>query len=149
MITTILFCSTLHLSLDLTHWVNLSIIIRYHLMDWLRLFFILLLQFYVTSESRFNTLAELVHHHSISSDGLITTLLYPAPKRSKPTIFGLSPEPDEWEIDRTEFAMKHKLGKSIFMSAKVCNMKWANHKESRGSWNKKELDGLIKRCEDR
>ncbi|XP_041368095.1 tyrosine-protein kinase ABL1-like [Gigantopelta aegis] len=65
---------------------------------------------YVTSEHRFNTLAELVHHHSIHSDGLVTTLLYPAPKRNKPTVFGVSPEPDKWEIERTEIAMKHRLG---------------------------------------
>jgi len=32
------------------------------------------------------------------ADGLITMLLYPAPKRNKPTVFALSPEPDEWEI---------------------------------------------------
>ncbi|XP_064617086.1 tyrosine-protein kinase Abl-like isoform X2 [Liolophura sinensis] len=65
---------------------------------------------YVTAEHRFNTLAELVHHHSIHADGLITTLLYPAPKRNKPTVFGFSPEPDRWEIERTEIAMKHRLG---------------------------------------
>lgn len=65
---------------------------------------------YVTADHRFNTLAELVHHHSIHADGLVTTLLYPAPKRTKPTVFGLSPEPDRWEIERTEIAMKHRLG---------------------------------------
>ncbi|XP_076264999.1 tyrosine-protein kinase Abl isoform X5 [Rhynchophorus ferrugineus] len=65
---------------------------------------------YVTSESKFNTLAELVHHHSMISDGLITQLLYPAPKHNKPTVFPLSPEPDEWEINRTDIVMKHKLG---------------------------------------
>ncbi|KAI1289133.1 Tyrosine-protein kinase Abl [Halotydeus destructor] len=66
---------------------------------------------YVTSECRFNTLAELVHHHSMHTDGLITMLLYPAPKRNKQsTMFALSPEPDEWEIDRTDIVMKHKLG---------------------------------------
>lgn len=48
-------------------------------------------QVYVTAESRFNTLAELVHHHSMHSDGLITQLLYPAPKHNKPTVFALSP----------------------------------------------------------
>ena len=68
-------------------------------------------QVYVTADHRFNTLAELVHHHSIHADGLVTTLLYPAPKRTKPTVFGLSPEPDRWEIERTEIAMKHRLGK--------------------------------------
>ncbi|XP_052746480.1 tyrosine-protein kinase Abl [Bicyclus anynana] len=64
---------------------------------------------YVTSESKFGTLAELVHHHSVLGDGLITQLLYPAPKRNKPTVFPLAP-PDEWEIDRTDIVMKHKLG---------------------------------------
>ncbi|XP_014235268.1 tyrosine-protein kinase Abl [Trichogramma pretiosum] len=65
---------------------------------------------YVTTESIFNTLAELVHHHSMLADGLITQLLYPAPKRNKPTVFPLSPEPDEWEINRTDIVMRHKLG---------------------------------------
>ncbi|XP_063288508.1 tyrosine-protein kinase ABL1 isoform X2 [Pelobates fuscus] len=65
---------------------------------------------YVSSESRFNTLAELVHHHSTVSDGLITTLHYPAPKRNKPTIYGVSPNYDKWEIERTDITMKHKLG---------------------------------------
>ncbi|XP_073957451.1 tyrosine-protein kinase Abl [Choristoneura fumiferana] len=64
---------------------------------------------YVTSESKFGTLAELVHHHSVLGDGLITQLLYPAPKRNKPTVFPLAP-PDQWEIDRTDIVMKHKLG---------------------------------------
>ncbi|XP_044767128.1 tyrosine-protein kinase Abl isoform X2 [Coccinella septempunctata] len=65
---------------------------------------------YVTAESKFSTLAELVHHHSMMSDGLITQLLYPAPKHNKPTVFPLSPEPDEWEINRTDIVMRHKLG---------------------------------------
>ncbi|XP_049826903.1 tyrosine-protein kinase Abl isoform X12 [Schistocerca gregaria] len=65
---------------------------------------------YVTTESKFNTLAELVHHHSMHADGLITQLLYPAPKHNKPTVFALSPEPDEWEINRTDIVMRHKLG---------------------------------------
>ncbi|XP_073496814.1 tyrosine-protein kinase ABL1 isoform X2 [Phyllobates terribilis] len=65
---------------------------------------------YVSSDSRFNSLAELVHHHSTVSDGLITTLHYPAPKRNKPTIYGVSPNYDKWEIERTDITMKHKLG---------------------------------------
>ncbi|NWI11128.1 ABL1 kinase, partial [Crypturellus soui] len=65
---------------------------------------------YVSSESRFNTLPELVHHHSTVADGLITTLHYPAPKRNKPTIYGVSPNYDKWEIERTDITMKHKLG---------------------------------------
>lgn len=65
---------------------------------------------YVSSESRFNSLAELVHHHSTVADGLITTLHYPAPKRNKPTVYGVSPDYDKWEIERTDITMKHKLG---------------------------------------
>ncbi|KAJ8379727.1 hypothetical protein SKAU_G00005050 [Synaphobranchus kaupii] len=65
---------------------------------------------YVSSDSRFNTLAELVHHHSTVSDGLITTLHYPAPKRNKPTVYGVSPSYDKWEMERTDITMKHKLG---------------------------------------
>uniref|UniRef100_A0A6E8VKL2 non-specific protein-tyrosine kinase n=1 Tax=Anopheles coluzzii TaxID=1518534 RepID=A0A6E8VKL2_ANOCL len=67
---------------------------------------------YVTADAKFNTLAELVHHHSALHEGhgLITPLLYPAPKQNKPTVFPLSPEPDEWEICRTDIVMKHKLG---------------------------------------
>ncbi|XP_017128243.1 tyrosine-protein kinase Abl isoform X2 [Drosophila elegans] len=67
---------------------------------------------FVTQEAKFNTLAELVHHHSVPHEGhgLITPLLYPAPKQNKPTVFPLSPEPDEWEICRTDIMMKHKLG---------------------------------------
>ncbi|XP_012724644.2 tyrosine-protein kinase ABL1 isoform X1 [Fundulus heteroclitus] len=65
---------------------------------------------YVSSESRFTTLAELVHHHSTVQDGLITTLHYPAPKRNKPTIYGVSPNYDKWEMERTDITMKHKLG---------------------------------------
>ncbi|XP_034047534.1 tyrosine-protein kinase ABL1 isoform X2 [Thalassophryne amazonica] len=65
---------------------------------------------YVSSESRFNTLAELVHHHSTVADGLITTLHYPAPKRNKPTIYGVSPNYDKWEMERTDITMKQKLG---------------------------------------
>uniref|UniRef100_A0A3Q2HQ21 Tyrosine-protein kinase n=1 Tax=Equus caballus TaxID=9796 RepID=A0A3Q2HQ21_HORSE len=65
---------------------------------------------YVSSESRFSTLAELVHHHSTVADGLITTLHYPAPKRNKPTVYGVSPNYDKWEMERTDITMKHKLG---------------------------------------
>ena len=36
-------------------------------------------------------MAELVHHHSMHADGLITQLLYPAPKKHKPALFALSP----------------------------------------------------------
>ncbi|XP_053208153.1 tyrosine-protein kinase Abl-like [Panonychus citri] len=66
---------------------------------------------YVSAKCRFNTLAELVHHHSMHADGLITMLLYPAPKRGDShSSSSSSPKSDEWEIDRTDIVMKHKLG---------------------------------------
>ncbi|XP_067941219.1 tyrosine-protein kinase ABL1-like isoform X3 [Watersipora subatra] len=65
---------------------------------------------FVTPEHKFSTLAELVHHHSTMQDGLVTTLLYPAPKESKPTVYGVSPKEDKWEIERTDIQMKHRLG---------------------------------------
>ncbi|VDN92049.1 unnamed protein product [Brugia pahangi] len=54
---------------------------------------------YITQESKFKTLGELVHHHSLHADGLICTLLYPASKKERPPmVFSLSPtQPDEWE----------------------------------------------------
>ncbi|XP_074594225.1 tyrosine-protein kinase Abl isoform X2 [Brevipalpus obovatus] len=73
-------------------------------------------KFYVTEGCRFNTLAELVHHHSMHVDGLSTMLLYPAPKQRNSNARGVnsgftfSPEPDKWEVDRIDIIMKQKLG---------------------------------------
>lgn len=66
-------------------------------------------QLYITQESKFNTLGELVHHHSVHPAGLICTLLYPVPKKG-PKVFSLSPtKSDEWEVDRTEILMRNKV----------------------------------------
>lgn len=65
---------------------------------------------YVSTDNRFTSIAELIHHHSKHADGLVTTLHYPAAKTDKPTVYSFSPEPDEWEIPRSEIAMKHRLG---------------------------------------
>ena len=73
--------------------------------------------FFVTAESTFAHLAELIHHHSVLSDGLVTQLLYPAPKK-RPRRKGKSSSSssqqqhrtDDWEMDRTDIVMKHKLG---------------------------------------
>ncbi|XP_076823872.1 uncharacterized protein LOC143469883 isoform X2 [Clavelina lepadiformis] len=66
--------------------------------------------FFISPEHRFNTLPELVHHHSYAPDGLITTLHYPASKNNKPTVYSMSPDYDEWEVDRSEIHMKQRLG---------------------------------------
>ena len=63
---------------------------------------------YISAGNKFSTLAELVHYHSQHSDGLITTLHYPAPKTDKPTIYGTH-RPDEWEVNRDEISMKKRL----------------------------------------
>ncbi|XP_072015142.1 tyrosine-protein kinase ABL1-like [Amphiura filiformis] len=80
---------------------------------------------YVTTESRFNSVAELVHHHCKDADGLITTLRYPAAKMNKPTIYGVSPTPDEWEIERTDISMKNKLGGGQY--GEVYEAIWKKH----------------------
>ncbi|XP_039452494.2 uncharacterized protein LOC120431441 [Culex pipiens pallens] len=67
---------------------------------------------YLNAEAKFNTLAELVHYYSVlhKGHGLITAFLYPVPKEQHPTVFPSSPEPDEWEICRTDFMIKQKIG---------------------------------------
>uniref|UniRef100_A0A7E4W137 Tyrosine-protein kinase n=1 Tax=Panagrellus redivivus TaxID=6233 RepID=A0A7E4W137_PANRE len=67
---------------------------------------------FITQDSKFKSLAELVHHHSTYADGLICTLLYPVPKKQRlPAMFSLSPtQPDEWEISRHDIVMRNKLG---------------------------------------
>lgn len=91
------------------HHQHIYLFIYCHYMQ-LNRFLVLFCQVYVTAESRFNTLAELVHHHSTVADGLVTTLHYPAPKCNKPTVYGVSPIHDKWEMERTDITMKHKLG---------------------------------------
>lgn len=67
-------------------------------------------KYYVTPESKFESLAELVVHHSKNPDGLTTTLHYPAPNPRKPPIYSLSHEVDEWELNRSDIDMGQKLG---------------------------------------
>ena len=59
---------------------------------------------YISDVMMFTTLAELVHHHSQHTYGLVTTLHYPAPKSDKSTTCGTH-QPDEWEIDRGEICI--------------------------------------------
>ena len=70
--------------------------------------------YYVSQKSKFPTLPELIHHHSCEVDGLITVLLYPAPKKwNKPQLYSFSPGEmlnDKWELDRCEIQMGKKLG---------------------------------------
>ena len=45
-----------------------------------------LFQYYISPEHRFQTLPELVHHHSFASDGLVSILHYPASKNTVPKV---------------------------------------------------------------
>ncbi len=50
----------------------------------------------------------MIHHHSITTDGLVHLLLYPINKHKiQPALFKID---DKWEIPRSEIAMKQKLG---------------------------------------
>ena len=84
-------------------------------------------QLFITQDSKFKSLAELIHHHSTYADGLICTLLYPAPKKQRlPGVFSLSPtQPDEWEIDRHEIVMQSKLGGGQY--GDVFSAYWKTH----------------------
>lgn len=65
-------------------------------------------QYYVSTELRFPTLQQLIHHHSVTTDGLVHLLLYPINKhKTQPALFKID---DKWEIQRSEIAMKQKLG---------------------------------------
>ncbi|PIO72905.1 SH3 domain protein [Teladorsagia circumcincta] len=68
--------------------------------------------FYITQDAHFNSLSELIHHHSVQANGLVCNLLFPAPKKDRPPcVFSLSPtQPDEWEVERNEIVMHNKLG---------------------------------------
>lgn len=66
--------------------------------------------YYITPDAKFYLLSKLVHHHSQNSDGLITTLHYPAVNPNKPPVYSLSHEVDKWEVDRSDLEMGAKLG---------------------------------------
>lgn len=66
--------------------------------------------YYITPDAKFDLLSALVHHHSTHSDGLITTLHYPAVNPTKPPVYSLSHEVDKWEVDRSDLEMGAKLG---------------------------------------
>lgn len=67
-------------------------------------------KYFVAKDIAFNTLAELLQHHSTVPDGLITVLKFPLPKKDRPTIYGLGHGVDKWEIDRSEIELKSRLG---------------------------------------
>ena len=66
--------------------------------------------YYIYPDAKFTTLRLLVRHHSNESDGLITTLNYPALKQAKLPVNNLFHELDKWEIKRSDLAIGVKLG---------------------------------------
>ncbi|XP_068194417.1 tyrosine-protein kinase Lck [Antennarius striatus] len=66
--------------------------------------------FYITAKISFNSLRELVQHHSRDSDGLCTKLMKPCQSRvpQKPWW------QDEWEIPRESLKLERKLGAGQF-----------------------------------
>nr|VZH98178.1 unnamed protein product [Spirometra erinaceieuropaei] len=62
--------------------------------------------------SRFATVTELIQHHEKTTDGLACPLIYAVSKsdRQGGSNNSLDTEIDEWESNRTDIVMKHKLG---------------------------------------
>ncbi|VDK33263.1 unnamed protein product [Dibothriocephalus latus] len=69
-------------------------------------------QFYISEASRFATVSELIQHHEKTTDGLACPLIYAVSKNDR--LGGsnntLDADIDEWESNRTDIVMKHKLG---------------------------------------
>ena len=79
--------------------------------------------FYVIPESKFETVSELITHHSKEPDGLTATLRYPAPNSSKPPIYSTPHEPDQWEIDRLDMEIGKKLHKGQYSEVYKASLK--------------------------
>ena len=70
--------------------------------------------YYISTKSKFETLVELVKHHSKNPDGLVTTLQYPAPNPKKPPMFSVSFGLDEWEFKRAYLQIGQKKGEGKY-----------------------------------
>uniref|UniRef100_A0A673C4I8 Tyrosine-protein kinase n=1 Tax=Sphaeramia orbicularis TaxID=375764 RepID=A0A673C4I8_9TELE len=66
--------------------------------------------FYITAKISFNSLKELVQHHSRDSDGLCTKLVKPCQSRAPQKPWWQ----DEWEIPRESLKMERRLGAGQF-----------------------------------
>ncbi len=71
-------------------------------------------QYYVVPKSKFETLGELVKHHSKNPDGLTTNLHYPAPNPRKPPVYGVSHDFDEGAFDRANLEKDPKLAEGQY-----------------------------------
>ncbi|NP_001290243.1 tyrosine-protein kinase Lck [Larimichthys crocea] len=66
--------------------------------------------FYITAKISFNSLKELVQHHSRDADGLCTKLMKPCQSRAPQKPWWQ----DEWEIPRESLKLERKLGAGQF-----------------------------------
>ncbi|XP_070834956.1 tyrosine-protein kinase Lck [Chaetodon trifascialis] len=66
--------------------------------------------FYITAKISFNSLKELVQHHSRESDGLCTKLMKPCQSRAPQKPWWQ----DEWEIPRESLKLERRLGAGQF-----------------------------------
>ena len=78
---------------------------------------------WVFSESKFETVSELVAHYSKEPDGLTTTLRYPAPNSSKPPIYSTPHELDQWEINRFDIDICKKLHEGQYSEVYMASLK--------------------------
>uniref|UniRef100_A0AC35UHA7 Tyrosine-protein kinase n=1 Tax=Rhabditophanes sp. KR3021 TaxID=114890 RepID=A0AC35UHA7_9BILA len=59
--------------------------------------------FFITQDTKFKTLNELIKNYSVNPDGLVCLLQYPAPKKHVVRY-------DRWEIDRNAIVLKNEVG---------------------------------------
>ena len=64
-------------------------------------------KFYIAPESKFETIAQLVAHHSKLSDGLCTLLRYPVPNPTKGAL-------NSWELNRSDIEIGQGLGGGLY-----------------------------------
>lgn len=100
---------------------------------------------YIQPEAQFQTLNSLIQYHCEYSGGLVSTLLFPAPRNSQSKEHGLSsstslssflhgknegassfrPDGDVWEVDKSELNMKSKIGAGQY--GEVYEAVWKRH----------------------
>ncbi len=71
-------------------------------------------KYFVVLNSKFDSLPELIKHHSKDSDGLITCLNHPATNLHKTGLHSPLREVDVWEVNKMDIQLKTKIGVGQF-----------------------------------